>query len=295
MNVKPLKLCVSVGILLLIARKQSMRVSRLMYKLFLTKKDLMIKVFFIFFFSMHIARNLSATDVTEQLFVEKRLISEYGTRTFRVFYDPDKLAELRTNLGDLPSIQNSEDPEFSDLVFLDVSTEKYLFAPLVCEIVSDSTMGRILRTNGICNCIGIAVWTVSGSYMLHCSPAEIYTNAEGEIVMGPSFKALKNALQDIPAETQENAKVYLASSMFSDSFKLIKEQLISLGYAISGIAFPDIIQERHAHGVDYYINTPFQHMTFQEVNDRFVGFSTIMSMRASDGSIFVKHLLHATS
>ena len=41
--------------------------------------------------------------------------------------------------------------------------------------------------------------------------------------------------------------------MFSDSFELIKEQLISLGYTISGIAVPDIIQERRADGVDYYI------------------------------------------
>ena len=115
----------------------------------------------------------------------------------------------------------------------------------------------------------------------------------GEIVMGSAFAALQNVLQDISAETKENSKVYLASSMFSDSFELIKEQLISLGYTISGIAVPDIIQERRADGVDYYINTPFQQMTFQEVMDKFVDFSTIMSMRASDGSIFVKHLLHA--
>ena len=87
----------------------------------------MIKTFFIFLFSMHIASNLSAIDVTEQSFVEKRLISEFGTRTFRIFYDPAKIAEFRTKLGDLPSIQNSEDPELSDVVFLDASTEKYLF------------------------------------------------------------------------------------------------------------------------------------------------------------------------
>ncbi|MCX7352703.1 MAG: hypothetical protein NTW22_05480, partial [Proteobacteria bacterium] len=111
---------------------------------------------------------------------------------------------------------------------------------------------------------------------------------------GSAFAALQNVLQDIPTETKENAKVYLASSMFSDSFELIKKQLISLGYTISGIAVPDIIQERRADGVDYYINTPFQHMTFQKVMDKFVDFSTIISMRASDGSIFVKHLLHAT-
>ena len=265
-----------------------------MYKLFLTKEDLIIKMFFIFLFSMHIASNLSATGVPEQLFVKQELSSSgYASRTFHIFYEPAKVAEFRTKLGDLPSIQNSEDPELSDVVFLDASTEKYLFAPLACEVVSDSTMSRILRTYGICNCIGIAVWTVSGSYMLHCAPGEIYTNAEGEIVMGPAFTALKNVLQGIPAETQATAKVYLASSMFSDSFELIKEQLISLGYTISGIAVPDIIQERRADGVDYYINTPFQKMTFQEVMDKFVDFSTIMSMRASDGSIFVKHLIHA--
>ncbi len=265
-----------------------------MYKLFLTKEDLIIKMFFIFLFSMHIASNLSATGVPEQLFVKQELSSSgYASRTFHIFYEPAKVAEFRTKLGDLPSVQNSEDPELSCETFSDTSTEKYLFAPLACEIVSDFTMGRILRTNGVCNCIGIAVWTVSGSYMLHCAPGEIYTNAEGEIVLGPAFTALKNVLQGIPAETQATAKVYLASSMFSDSFELIKEQLISLGYTISGIAVPDIIQERRADGVDYYINTPFQKMTFQEVNDRLVGFSTIMSMRASDGSIFVKHLIHA--
>jgi hypothetical protein len=244
---------------------------------------------------MHIANNLSATDVPEQLFVERTtLYSAYDSRTDRIICDPAKLAEFRAKLGNLPFIQNSEDPELSCETFSDASTEKYLFAPLACEIVSDFTMGRILRTNGVCNCIGIAVWTVSGSYMLHCSPAEIYTNAEGEIVMGSAFAALQNVLQDIPTETKENAKVYLASSMFSDSFELIKKQLISLGYTISGIAVPDIIQERRADGVDYYINTPFQHMTFQKVMDKFVDFSTIISMRASDGSIFVKHLLHAT-
>ena len=91
----------------------------------------MIKIFLIFFFSMHIANNLSATDVPEQLFVERTtLYSAYDSRTDRIICDPAKLAEFRAKLGNLPFIQNSEDPELSCETFSDASTEKYLFAPL---------------------------------------------------------------------------------------------------------------------------------------------------------------------
>ena len=62
----------------------------------------MIKIFLIFFFSMHIANNLSATDVPEQLFVERTtLYSAYDSRTDRIICDPAKLAEFRAKTGSI--------------------------------------------------------------------------------------------------------------------------------------------------------------------------------------------------
>lgn len=219
----------------------------------------------------------------------------YSPKTFRIWLASTKIRQFKIELGNLPSIRNSDDHELSCETFSEASSGKYLFAPLAPKIVLDFSGNCILRTNGICNCIGIAVWTPSGSYMLHCPPQELYISAEEETVMGSVFTELKTILGNIPLETKVRSKVYLASSMFTASFKLIKEQLVGLGYPISGIAVPDIIQERHERSLDYYIDSPLyggECMAWQEANNKFVNFSTIMSMDTKDGAIFVKHLLN---
>ena len=141
---------------------------------------------------------------------------------------------------------------------------------------------KILYTNGIADCIGIAVWDQKTKIacLYHCSKMELRDKAD--LMFKKEF--IDHIKREIPDLSE--VKVYLASTYWSEDAMTVIKMLEENGFHITGISIPDmaIISPTNDSGLTQYVSKPLDVLGVNPLKKPVV---TSMVLNADTGAVGV--------
>lgn len=191
----------------------------------------------------------------EQLVLWKKLIpnSEYGDITICVVQAPGAFEEydaMFAGVKVLPAIQKAFTPSI------------YGAQPRVFDGIYSFTKnnGSVLYTDGLGDCVGIAVYfpgkdEVQGfSCVYHCTRFELFGQGGSGLSTRFEDTFLAELLKITGSADKSQVKIYLASTYLTNSVTEVLRRIKDAGFAITATSFPQIAIDRtQPRGTNVYL------------------------------------------